>query len=127
MSLFSEQDRQIYTDPATGRKFDPLAVKRAITAATNGQFNVLVAAVSGGDPARAAEAQGRLIAAARLAFGLKPLDPDTGQGVLDAVAYEALIGFTRWLKGKGPRAQTRPNSAPCTDYPAPSTTTPTLP
>jgi hypothetical protein len=123
MSLFTEQDRQIYTDPATGRKYDPLAVKRAITAATNGQFNVLVTAVSGDDPARAADAQDRLIAAARSAFGLKPLDPDTGQGVLDAVAYEALIEFTRWLKGKGPRAQTRPNSAPCTDSPAPSTTT----
>ena len=108
---FSDAERSIYTCPVTGRKYDPLALKRAIVRASKGDFNALVRAVP--DDA----AVEKLTAIARVAMGLNPIDVETGAGVLDADAYEALLAFTLWLKGKGPRAQSGPDSTPCTDCP----------
>lgn len=120
--FFSEKDKQIYTCAVTGRLHDPLAVKRVLTAECRGQFNALIGKSSAGDE----QAQGTLIAATRKALGLAPLAQD-GTGVLDAIVYEALIAFTRWLRGKEPRVQTPPNSAPSTGSPAPCPTPTTSP
>lgn len=105
--MFSEQERQIYTCPFSGRKFDPLAVKRAIAKAAQGKFNELVTA----------DDTDGLIAVGRVAFGFAPVDPETGVGVLDATVYDALTAFTKWLAGKGQRAQSGPDSTPCTGCP----------
>lgn len=115
--FFSESDRQVYSCPVTGMRFDPLAVKRTIAAASRSRFNDLCADARSDDPAKREAAVGGIVAAGRAAFNLKPIDPKTGEGVLDAVVYDAVIAFTKWLKGKGEGAQGMPNSAPCSGCP----------
>lgn len=119
---FSEAERRIYRCPHTNRDYDPLAVKRQLTIHTAGKFGAYCRDSAGEDPVLAARAQEALTQAARKAFGLKP-SPEP----LDAVVWDTLIDFTRWLSGKGPRAQTTPNSVPSTASPraTDSTTRPT--
>jgi uncharacterized protein (DUF169 family) len=112
--FFPEAERQVYCCPVTNRKYDPLAVKRAISAASKSRFNDMCADARSEDEAKALAAQGQIVAVARAALGLKPIDPETGEGVLDADAYDALVQFTRWLRGKGGRAPETRSSSPCT-------------
>lgn len=118
--MFTEKDRQVYTCPVTGRKYDPLQVKRDLARAARGweAYNRVVAEnANKGDQVAQPAAEGQLVGFARAAFGLKPIDPKTGDGVLDAVVLEALTAFTRWLLGKSETAGgTRP-AEPCTGCP----------
>lgn len=115
--FFTAADRLIYECSVTARKYDPLAVKRAIAVAAkpHGGFNALVAAARGSD-ADAQAAQGKLIAVGRAALGLPALDA-AGNGVLDATVFDALTRFTEWLSAKKSKAQSGPDSAPCTSCP----------
>lgn len=114
---FTDQERLVYLCPVTGRHFDPLAVKRALVVATRNRFNQACADSASKDPVVAADAESVIVAGGRAAFGLRPIDPQTGDGTVDADVIEAVRAFTRWLRGKGPTAQNSPTSAPCTDCP----------
>lgn len=50
-----------------------------------------------------AELEGRLAEAAMTAFGLNPVDPETGLGVTEMTALELLNDFLGWLEKKGER------------------------
>jgi hypothetical protein len=113
--MFSEKDKLVYSDPATGQFFDPLAVKRRLLLAGKGRINEAFAAYA--DPEKRLVAEGVIVACGREAFGFAPIDPKTGNGVTDTKVIEAVTAFTRWLRGKGSPAQSGPNSAPCTDCP----------
>ena len=115
--MFTENERQIYTCPITGRKYDPLAVKRSLAIASRGGFNAAVADSRSTDAVIRASGQERLVTYARSALSLLPINPETGVGWLDVVVLDAITAFTRWLAGKGGRVQSGPNSAPCTDCP----------
>lgn len=117
--IYSEQERQVYRCPVTGRYLDPLAARRSMFAAAKGRggFNGAVADARSPDEGVRAAGEERLVAAGRAALGLPPIDPKTGEGVTDAVAMEALTAFTRWLSGKGGTARGGPSGAPCTDCP----------
>ena len=117
--MFSEKERQIYRDPGTLRFYDPLALKRALLRSARGRFNEAIKTY-GSDASTAdekAQAEAMIVLAGREAFGLKPIDPQTGEGVVDAVVIDAVTAFTRWLKGKDETAQSGPNSVPCTGCP----------
>jgi hypothetical protein len=114
--MFSEAERQIYHCGVTNRAYDPLAVRRVLLVETRNKFGALCADAKSADPVKAALAEQSLTAAARKAFGLPPVNAK-GEGVLDALVWDALIAFTVWLSGKGSAAQTKPDSAPCTDCP----------
>ncbi len=115
--FFSEADRLIYKCPVTEKALDPLALKRAITVASKNRFNAIVQEARSTDELVRATAEGQLVAVGRAAFGLAPIDPKSGAGVLDTVVLEAVTAFTRWLSKKGPTAQSGPDSAPCTACP----------
>lgn len=115
--IFSEQDRQVYTCAATGRKYDPLAVKRGLVGASAGRFNEALAEYRDADPVKKAAGEEKLVRYARAALSLKPIDPVSGEGWLDAQALEALTMFTRWLSGKGERARGGQSDAPCAACP----------
>lgn len=104
--MFTPQEKSVYYCTVTKRSYDPLAVKRALAIESKGKFNEWVAA-------KTPEAEAALVACARKVFGLAPVAPD-GSGVLDADVLSALTKFTVFLKGKGPRVQTLPTSAPST-------------
>jgi len=114
--VFTPEERAVYRCPVTNRAYDPLAVKRALDAATAGRFNALC-----GEKTDAARAS--LTDAARKAFGLKAIDPQTGDGVLDATVWDALCRFTGYLRGKGNRAKPTPQASPCTGSRGPRPTT----
>lgn len=111
--MFTEQERTVYTCPVTGRKYDPLAVRRAIGRASGHKFNDLCADMASADPATRDAAEESLVRVARAALGLPAVGQD-GSGVLDADAYDALVAFTEYLRGKGRRARSTPDSSPCT-------------
>lgn len=106
------------------RYLDPLAVRRDLLVATSGrcwewarqarQLADDLAAL--GDAAtdeaaaqraewsaRQAELEGPLAGAAVRAFGLAPLDPETGFGFTETTALGLLYDYLGWLEGKGGR------------------------
>lgn len=96
-----------YRCPVTGRFYDPLRAWRDLLAKSAGEVNAWVAA---GD-------EDRLTALAREVLSLPGVDPETGAGFTDAVAFDALGALTEYLAGKERPAQTSPTSAPCTGCP----------
>ena len=85
---------------------DPLAVYRRFVAALDGDPDPVLEAArnDGADPGALLarlDAQGKLAAASRAAFGLPGVDRATGQGVTDGAALETLYDFLRWLEGNG--------------------------
>jgi hypothetical protein len=114
--MFSEQERQIYTCPITGRAYDPLSVRRAIITASKNQFNSIVGRVRSKDKLESETAIGEVIAIGRKALTLEPVSTK-GDGILDSQVYDAITAFTVYLTKKGLRERKRPTSAPCTDCP----------
>lgn len=118
--FFEPHEKTIYSPEGSDKKFDPLAVERALTIATGGKLNDLLtqwrAASDGlGDISpegkaqsrvAAAEAEGQLAAVARAAFGLPPFPDCT-----DADALEWLCDYLRWMEGKGSRGSPSPDSS----------------
>jgi hypothetical protein len=104
----------IYQCPATQRYYDPLVVRRALRAA-DPAILAYRAAVTEQDEAAREAAEEKIVAVARRAFAVPPVDPKTGDGTPDAIVMRAVVAFTRWLSGKGGTAQSGPSSAPCTD------------
>jgi hypothetical protein len=113
--IYSEEERRIYTCPATGGQFDPLALRRVFR--IRSEYNKALTDMGSEDDAVAASAEGTVVSIGRQAFGLRPVNPNDGTGVTDAIVLEAVSAFTRWLKGKGQTAQSGPNSAPCSGCP----------
>lgn len=123
--FFADHEKQIYSPPGSDLKFDPLALDRALTLASEGRLNDLLGQwcpgeggdVSQGAPARSAvasaEAEAELVAVARKAFQL-PAFPDCP----DALALEHLCDFLWWMEKKGVRGETPPPSPSTSDSPA---------
>jgi hypothetical protein len=104
----------IYQCPATENFYDPAAVKRALLM---NRFNEGAEQMNMLDPLKVAAGEALVVAAARKAFSLLPVDPKTGQGVPDATVLEAVRKFTAWLRGKGQAAVAGSSGAPCTGCP----------
>src|SRR5262249_33606143 len=123
--FFEEHERTIYS-PALqpDKRFDPLAVDRALVVATGGQLDKLLklwqpVTTDQGDISAEGQAQAKveyakaeevLCAAARKVFGI-PAFPEA----TDAVALEVLVDYLRWMQGKGSRGETPPTSSQPSD------------
>lgn len=110
------------------RYADPLAVRRELLRHTGGMLNDLLdkdqlayeQAVSGEQVqpavvADGADAEGRVVDAVRSAFGLTPIDPNTGEGSTDEYCKALLKEFLVYLEKKSPSTVTSLTSAPPTD------------
>lgn len=131
--FFADHEKRIYSPEGSDLKFDPLALDRALTRASDGRLNDLLEAWQAGDLARGdvseskasralvvAEAEGELARVARSAFGL----PDFPE-CCDATALEYLCDFLGWMEGKGSRGSAPPPSpSPSDSAGFDSTTTP---
>ena len=115
--MWTEAEKAIYTCPITQRKYDPLAVRRALVLASKNTFNAVVSRVRSQDAIEHETAMGELIAIGRKALDLPAVDVNTGAGWLDSQVYDAILAFTGFLRKKGLRAQSTPSTAPCTDCP----------
>lgn len=105
MTLFG--DKEFYTCPVTGQKYDPLAVRRVFTLSKH--YNEAARLMRSKDPVEAASGEEEVVAVGRAAFGLDPA-VWTQSAVVRAVA-----AFTGWLAGKVERPQSSPAPAPSTD------------
>jgi hypothetical protein len=120
--IFAEHERAIYSPEGSDDRYDPLALARALTVASGGRLNAMLADWRGGfedagdvsPDGRAAalvasaEAEAHLAAVARLVFGVPDFPAAT-----DAVALELLCDYLGWMEKKGERAATsRPSPAP---------------
>src|SRR5262245_17929915 len=77
---------------------DPLALWRRFVVACQGDAEGFLRATQDQtDPARAAEAAGRVVAAVREVFGLQPCDLATGQGATDDHAIATAEKFFDFL------------------------------
>ena len=110
--FYSDKERAIFTPEEGAKQYDPLAILRRLTAASQGKFSELwnqwcAVNSDSGDvsiPAAVKEyesalAEEELVKAARLAFEL----PDFPE-CLDAVALSYLRTLMEFLEGKGERA-----------------------
>lgn len=115
--FFAEHEKTIYQPPDSARKFDPLALDRALTIHSGGKVNEWLKLWQGGDSGdvspggraeaavMAAEAEGKLAELSRAAFGLPEFPEAT-----DAHALEWLCDYLRWMEGKGSRGSAPPPS-----------------
>lgn len=113
--MFAPEERLIYTCPATGFKYDPLALRRAFL--IERAYNDAVTKLEDQDPAVAAYAEEVIVAIGRRIFKLPPIDKVTGEGTTDSIVLAAVTAITGWLKGKELTARSSGPSAPCTDCP----------
>lgn len=117
--MFSESARQIYAPQIDGReigRFDPLAVRRKLVIASNGELNNLIEVWEDqrdAETVAAALAEEKLVAAARSAFSLKPLGEESG--VCDADVIEVLADFLEYLVGKHETHSGSPITSPCAE------------
>lgn len=116
--FFEDHLKKVYRSPV-GTDHDPLAVQRTLVDATGNRLNALLAdwqAVhdDGRGEIRTPEtvdkfavlsvqAEGKLVKAARVAFGVKPFPEQT-----DAEALECLCDFLEWCEKKGERGPPPP-------------------
>ena len=125
--FFQDHEKAIYSpESLPDAKFDPLAVDRALVKATHGMLHELLVKyqpVTGetGDVSKEgrrlaevekAEAEEQLIAAARIAFGMKEFPENT-----DGQILEVLHDYLEWMEGKGSRVKHPPTSQPSSESP----------
>lgn len=132
--MFSETDIYKADIPNVGEiHYDPLVLRRRLLAATRGRcwelakaakdFEAQVRQAGDGDSEAAiatraefsthlAVVEEQLASAGMQAFGLTPIDADTGHGHTELAALRLLYTFLEWLEGKGERSGTWPTSSP---------------
>lgn len=133
--MFSDDERRTfrYRLPDADRYADPLECLRSLHRSTGGRLDELLdrqragaAADRSGDAAAAAaalDAEAKLVAAAREAFGLAAIDPASGSGVTYEEAWGVLCQFLEYLRGKASRPGNSPSSSgPTASAPGPSAT-----
>lgn len=105
--FYAPEDKIIYTSP-TNHRYDPLALKRKLVLASNGNFNSwLLQWTDDQTPeVNRAQAENAIVEAARAGFGLGSFEQD--QGYTDAVVLAVVEDFLEWLQGKELRGQKRP-------------------
>lgn len=106
--MFADRDRLVFRYEVNGRAVfaDPLALRRRLIQATGGEFNTLLAEAqpaTGGESDPAGEvgrenARERVLGAVYQAFGLTPVDPETGGGVTEEEAAAVLTAYLAWLE-----------------------------
>jgi hypothetical protein len=107
--MFTKEEREIFEfDTGQGvRKVDPLALRRALVRAAQGdlyELSVRAAAVpeptdKGAILAHEA-AQEELLGVIRQGFGLPGIDPDTGEGITERMCWRIWNTWQEWLKGE---------------------------
>jgi hypothetical protein len=112
--MYTEQERRIFGPYFNGTEVvyaDPIRLKRRLDHALEGETPKWIERYN--DPAHPQhyDAQERVLAAAVWAMELRPFNPQTGEGVLEAEVEQALYGFLEYLEGKGPRAESTPTSS----------------
>lgn len=112
--MFTDEERAIFSfnDGERDRKADPLAVRRALVEAADGEL--YEASVAACEPDRGPDdapepgasrvarlrAQGRMVGIVRAGFSLAPIDPDTGKGVTEACCWAIWSAWVRWEAGE---------------------------
>lgn len=130
MQHFQKRDIFGYSDGEKTRWADPLTVLRRLTQASGGNPNRLLDQARRlppeGDPEQgipdpdpmavlqATEAADRLVEACRAAFGLPPIDPDTGEGVPEQVVWDALEAYLAFCDAKKKPSASGPTCSPPT-------------
>jgi hypothetical protein len=117
--FFQDHEKTIYSPEGSDMKFDPLALDRALVTASGGKLAELIEQWKSGSDDKgdvsasgkaerqiaSALAEGELVKVARVAFKLGEFPVD-----LDAEALEYLCDFLEWMKKKGRRGETPPDS-----------------
>ncbi len=111
-----------YHDGAALVHGDPAVLRRGLILATGGRVNQLLRdyyARTATDEAvlKQAAAASALLPAVREVFGLKPLDPATGEGCTDDDADRVLCDFQNYLSALKKKRATSPSTAPPTAPP----------
>lgn len=96
------------------RYADPDGTHRAITRELGGKVAETYADAKSEDDGTAFPAIERLLAAGRVAFGLHPIDPTTGQGYAEREVFDVLDQFGKWVQAEKKTPDARPTSAPPT-------------
>lgn len=110
-------EREIYRDPVTGTYLDPLAVQRKLLVGSRGQVNAWIAEQRGEDEVAAMVAEEKLVPLIRQAFGLREINPTTGDGHPTSMCLKCLECFLTWADAKKVKGQTSLSSSPCADCP----------
>ena len=80
---------------------DPWAVRCKLAQALGGDLPAIVEQFNDREnEARALAAAEKLVAAARVAFGMKPFDPETGEGATHGHCVEAYRAFVEFCEAK---------------------------
>lgn len=130
---FPEAERRIFTVSVAGGTlhFDPVRVRRLLLAVTQGELNLHLDEIdtcakqyaqqmaSDGKVqpaviAKRAALEGRMADAAFQAFGLSPVNPETGSGYTEAEVLSLLNAFIDFEQKKSPNTGTTPTSSPPT-------------
>lgn len=101
----------------TAAYLDPLAIQRRLLIGSKGQVNSWLQAQRGADEVAAMEAEEKLVPLVRQAFGLKEVDPKTGEGHPTALCLKCLECYLSWAEAKKAKGQTSQNLLPCADCP----------
>lgn len=111
--LFADNEKLIFGyDLGTEKRYaDPLEIRRKLIRSTGGEFNEVMkdawrpapdeeSRQAMEDPTKL-EAQEKIVASARDAFDLPPVDPKTGGGVPESEVNRVLFEFLRWVEKNG--------------------------
>jgi hypothetical protein len=103
--MFSEQEKRVYGPYRYGDGdktlyADPLAVNRKVKALLGGDVEQVVRDYNSGEDVLVERAAARFLGAVVEAFGLKPFDPKTGTGLVEAHVVQVWNHFQDWLAQK---------------------------
>ena len=110
--MYTTQEKTIYAG-LDGRRFDPLEVRRRLTIHTGGDLHELLTVFNDGTDLDSAQAEDKLVPAARVAFNFKAA---VEGGTTDATVLEYLAHYLEWLSRPSvTNTATLPKTPPCTD------------
>lgn len=114
--MFSEQERNIfeYFDGEKKLFGDPLALQRKIRIALGADWDFVREHTGPGDHEEPQKsiAHGKMLAAVREAFGMRPFDPLSGKGATDKLCLATWNTFSSWLDEKKNPPVTSPTTPP---------------
>ena len=113
----TDKDKLIYRTPDGQRAYDPLTLRRKLLLASGNRLNEWVGLYNDAlDELDALRAEESLVAAARVAFDLKPLTEEGG--VPDKTVLEYLSHLLEWLSQPlNHSTAVRRIDTPCSDCP----------
>lgn len=106
---FSDKQRRIFGPYFNGVDTvyaDPIRVYRALQHCLGGKLAEDIEKANAASHEDNFVARDRLTAAAHFAFGLRPFDPKTGDGMTETEVREVLAAYLRWFSEKKESGQT---------------------